>query len=191
MTSQPTLHTERLILRPFALTDAAEVQRLAGDRDIAATTLLIPHPYEDGMAEEWISTHKDEFQSGQQAVFAVVLAAEKRLVGAVGLDFNEQHCRAEMGYWIGKPYWGRGYCTEAARALLEYAFGQRGLNRVSAHHFANNPASGRVMRNIGMVHEGCLRQHVQKWNVFLDAELYAILKDEFPPVVSREKTLDR
>ncbi len=174
----------------MTLDDAAEVQQLAGDRDIAATTLLIPHPYEDGMAEEWISTHRDGFDSGRQVVFAIVLTTEKRLIGAIGLDFNQEHHRAEMGYWIGKPYWSQGYCTEAAEMLLRYGFSQLGLNRITAHHFASNAASGRVMRKIGMTHEGCLRQHCEKWGEFQDAELYAMLKDEFPPAASREKTLD-
>ena len=87
--------------------------------------------------------------------------------------------RAELGYWIGKPYWGQGYCTEAARATLDFGFEQLGLNRIFAHHFARNPASGRVMQKIGMTREGRLRQHVKKWDAFEDLELYGILKDHW------------
>jgi [ribosomal protein S5]-alanine N-acetyltransferase len=84
-----------------------------------------------------------------------------------------------LGYWIGKPYWGRGFCTEAARAVLRYAFTELGLNRVHAYHFHHNPASGRVLQKIGMTHEGLLRQHVKKWGQFIDNELYSILRSEF------------
>ena len=95
------------------------------------------------------------------------------------MALDQQHARAEMGYWIGKPYWNNGYCTEAAEAVLRYGFTELGLNRIYAHHFGRNPASGRVMEKIGMVYEGCLRQHVQRWGVFEDLKIYAILKSEY------------
>jgi RimJ/RimL family protein N-acetyltransferase len=178
MTLQPTLRSDRLVLRPFTLADAPDVQRLAGDRDIASTTLNIPHPYEDGMAETWIGGHQERFEKGEQVSFAVVLE-DGTLIGAMGLHVNQEFERAELGYWIGKPYWGRGYCTEAAKTVLHYGFETLGLNRIQARHLARNPASGRVMQKIGMRYEGYLRQHVNKWGIFEDIELYAILKSEY------------
>ena len=89
------------------------------------------------------------------------------------------HANAEMGYWIGKPYWNRGYGTEAAGGVLRYAFEQLGLNRVYAAHFRRNPASGRIMQKIGMTYEGCLRQHIKKWDTFEDMEYYGILRSEY------------
>jgi [ribosomal protein S5]-alanine N-acetyltransferase len=179
MTTQPMLQTQRLILRPFILTDAPEVQRLAGDRAVAATTGSIPHPYEDGMAGAWISKHPDAFEKGTCVTFAVELREDHVLIGAISfMDIRPEHGRAEIGYWIGKPYWGRGYATEAAAAMLDYAFGPLGLNRVMARHFHVNPASGRVMRKIGMRHEGCLRQHFHKWGEVMDEVLYGILRSE-------------
>ncbi len=87
--------------------------------------------------------------------------------------------RAELGYWIGEPFWNHGYCTEAARAFLDYAFGAVGLVRVHASHFSRNPASGRVMRKIGMKYEGCRRCHAKKWDKLEDLDLYGILKEEW------------
>ena len=176
---RPSLETERLVLRPFELSDATRVKLLAGDPDIAATTLSVPHPYEDGMAEKWIGSHQGLFEKGEQVVFAIALKSSGKLIGAIGLILKPEHEKAELGYWIGKPYWGRGYCTEAARAVLRYAFTKGGLNRVHAYHFHHNPASGRVMQKIGMKHEGRLRQHVKKQGQFVDNELYSILRSEF------------
>jgi len=181
MTSQPTLFSERLLLRPFTLADAPDVQRLAGDRAIAYTTQNIPHPYEDGMAETWIGSHREQFEKGQFVTFAIALG-DGTLIGAIGLHLHQAHERAELGYWIGKPYWGQGYCTEAAQAVLQYGFETLGLNRIHARHLTRNPASGRVMFKIGMRHEGSLRQHAKKWGVFEDIEVYGILRDEYVQV---------
>jgi RimJ/RimL family protein N-acetyltransferase len=179
MAERPELKTDRLLLRPFILADAPAVQRLAGDRDIASTTLSIPHPYEDGMAEQWINTLQEKFEQGEFVNFAVVLLADGALIGAIGLHINLAHENAELGFWIGKPYWGNGYCTEAARAVLHYGFTRLGLHRISARHLSRNPASARVMEKIGMQYEGCQRQRVKKWGVFEDVKMYAILKNEY------------
>lgn len=175
----PILETARLMLRPFGIQDAAEVQRLAGDRAIAAMTLNIPHPYEDGMAEEWISGHQDAFAREQGATFAVTRKADGSLVGAISLMGMVKGHQAELGYWIGKPYWNNGFCTEAGQAVLRYAFSKLGLVRVHAYHFTRNPASGRVMRKLGLRHEGCRRQHVRKWEQCEDLEMYGILRQEW------------
>ena len=179
MNQRPTLETERLVLRPFALLDSAEVQRLAGDRAIADTTTNIPHPYEDGMAEKWITTHQEAFNQGTGVTLAITLKPQGKLVGAISLmDMTKGH-QAELGYWIGKLYWGRGFCTEAGRAVLQFGFEVLGFNRIHSCHISRNPASGRVMQKLGMTHEGCRKQHVRKWDRFEDLELYGILKDDW------------
>lgn len=175
MQERPTIETERLILRPFTLADAPAVQRLAGERDIASTTLNIPHPYPDGAAEEWIASHPERFAKGEALELAIVSRADNALVGAIGLEINQRHAHAELGYWIGRPYWGQGYCTEAAAAVVRYAFETLGLHRVHACHFRRNPASGRVMQKIGMVYEGCQREHLLKWDAFEDVVRYGII----------------
>ena len=121
----PRLTTDRLVLRPFSLEDAKDVQRLAGDRDVAATT-NVPHPYEDGVAEKWIGGHEAAFRQGSRMVLAVTLRSGE-LVGAIGLSLDEKHRRGELGYWIGKAFWNNGYCTEAVRAVVRYGFEEHGL----------------------------------------------------------------
>lgn len=175
---QPTLETPRLRLRPFTLDDAPRVQALAGEWAVADTTLHIPHPYHDGAAEAWISLHAEHFEERAAAVFAITLRDGGALIGAIGLVIDLRHDHAELGYWLGVPYWGRGYCTEAAAEVLRFAFAELGLRRVFAHHFARNPASGSVLRKIGMRPEGRLRQHVKKWGLFEDLEQYGIVREE-------------
>jgi RimJ/RimL family protein N-acetyltransferase len=174
----PQLVTERLLIRGIALADAPRIQSLAGDRDVASTTLRIPHPYEDGMAEAWIATHPRLLEEGTSLPLAIVLAQTQDFIGVIGLDFNVPDDRAELGYWIGKPYWGRGYGTEAARAVVQYAFEELQLNKIVAHHFARNPASGRVMEKLGMKREGYLRRHIKKWGQFEDEVAYGLLREE-------------
>lgn len=170
MPQRPTLRTERLVLRPFHMGDCDRVAELCADRLIADTTLLIPHPYTLRDAEAWLATHQEAFDAGRSLNFAVTLGGE--LVGAVGLRLEPEHSRAEIGYWIGVPFWGRGVASEAARAVVEYGLGGAGLHRVYAYHFARNPASGRVLQRAGMVREGVQRGHIRKWDVFEDSVLY-------------------
>ena len=175
---QPVLETERLLLRPFEIADAADVQRLAGAKEVAATTLHIPHPYEDGMAEQWIGTHREAFESRRQAVFAIVVRDSRELCGAIGLGIAQAHTRAELGYWVGVPYWNKGYCSEAAAAVIAYGFDVLKLHRIAASHFASNPASGRVMQKIGMLYEGYRTAHIKRWDEYHDLVEYGILAGE-------------
>ncbi len=179
MDKQLILQTERLRLRPFSLDDALNVQKLAGDKNIAQTTLLIPHPYKDGDAEIWINTHKPMLGKGKSVTYAIVVKNTDDLIGAIGLTLSQEYDHAEMGYWIGAPFWGKGYCTEAARGILKYGFEELKLNRIFAHHMTNNPASGKVMEKIGMLYEGCCRQHVKRWGEYHDIKLYGILKSDY------------
>ena len=177
--TRPTLQTSRLILRPFELADASEVQKLAGAREIASTIENMPHPYEDGMAEKWIITHEEEFGKGRSLDLAIVVRETALLCGAIRLHINSNYNNTELGYWIGVPYWGRGYCTEAASKAIAYGFESLNLHRIYASHLTRNPASGRVMQKIGMICEGCLRQHIKHWGVYEDYAMYGILASEW------------
>jgi ribosomal-protein-alanine N-acetyltransferase len=178
MPEQPTLRTERLVLRPFATGDAPAVHDIVSDREIAYNTAHIPHPYPDGMAAEWIERTLGRWEAGESAVFAATLPDDGRLVAAIGLEVDPPHRRAELGYWVARPFWNGGYATEGSRAVIEFGFRVMGLHRVAAHHYCRNPASGRVMQKLGMTFEGRLRQHVLKWGVFEDIDMYGILAGE-------------
>ena len=179
MRSAPPLLTERLLLRSFTLEDAADLQRLVGEFDVASTLTNMPHPYEDGMAEEWIRSCYERFEKDEAINFAITLRTEKKLIGGIGLRLDQENESGELGYWIGTPYWNRGYATEAAKAVVAYSFKVLKLNRVHAKHFKRNTASGRVLEKIGMHYEGCFRQHVKKWDNFEDLMGYGMLKTDF------------
>lgn len=177
----PTIVTERLVLRPFTLGDAPTVQSLAGSREIADTTLNIPHPYPDGAAEKWITAHQDIYETTGSISWAITMNDSGEIIGCISLVVDRKYERAELGYWIAKSHWGQGYCTEAAKAVLSYGFRQINLNRVYAFYLSRNPASGKVMQKIGMRKEGEMRQHIKKWNCYEDLQYYGILNSEYKP----------
>lgn len=160
MTTQPILPTNRLMLRPFLLSDAPRVQLLAGDRRVSAMTVNIPYPYADGLAEPWINSHAASYQSGEAIIYAITLAHNDELIGTVSLT-QRTSADANLGYWIGVPYWGQGYCTEAAAALIEFGFKQCGIALIYARHLQSNPASGRVMLKNGFHHIRTLSLDIQ------------------------------
>ncbi len=174
------LQTERLALRAYALTDIPALVTLAGAREVAATTGRIPHPYSEADARDFIaSTQEDELRgTGLHLAIALRDSDGDTLCGGVGLRIEREHSRAELGYWIGLPYWGNGYATEAAKALVQYGFEILGLHRIFACHFNGNSASARVLRKVGMRHEGSQRAHIVKWGEFIDLEMYGMLASD-------------
>lgn len=170
------LRTERLFLRPYTRDDIPQFLPLISAREIAATTLRIPHPYSQADAEDQVRRSQESDDSIRLAIF---LKATSELIGGAGLRLELDHHRAELGYWIGVPYWGNGYATEAARAMVKYGFEEMKLHRIYATYYSNNPASGKVLRKLGMKPEGCLRGHIWKWDEYHDSEIYGMLKDEW------------
>lgn len=169
----PILRTSRLVLRPFEQSDAPRVQELAGAREVALNTLQIPHPYPDAVAEAWIGGHEEDPNNYSFAI------DDGQLAGAIGLRLTHDFDRAEAGYWVGKPFWGRGYATEALDAIIRFGFEELKLHRIYAGYFPRNAASGRVMEKNGMKFEGRLRQHVKKWDEYVDVVYYGILREEW------------
>ncbi|MBM7565481.1 GNAT family N-acetyltransferase [Paenibacillus sacheonensis] len=176
---QGTFQTDRLLLRPFNPQDAVEVQQLAGEYEVARTTLSLPHPYPDGAAESWIAFRTDAARHGHGYTFAITALAENQLMGCVSLNLTSEHKRAEIGYWLGSRYWGNGYATEAAGRIVRFGFEELHLNRIVGAAMTKNPASSAVLRKIGMHYEGCFKQHIRKWNVYEDVDYYGLTSADF------------
>ncbi len=179
MTCPQELRTARLLLRSLEHEDVPVVVRLAGAKDVAATTLNIPHPYEESDARNYLIKANEDFAAGHSIAFAVSILPGREICGAVGLKLSKAHSHAELGYWIGVPFWGKGYATEAALAVVAFGFESLRLRRIYAHYFSGNTGSKRVLEKIGMKHEGRARQHIRKWDKFIDIENYGVLSDEF------------
>lgn len=169
------LQTDRLTLRPYSEADIPELLPLIGTREVAATTLRIAHPYTEQDAKAFLELAKDP----DKLWLAIVLRSDGRQIGGMGLRIDQQHKHAELGYWLGVAYWGSGYATEAAREMVRYGFEDLDLHRIFATHFKHNPASGRILKKIGMRYEGCQREHLLKWAQFVDSEMYGILRPEW------------
>ncbi len=179
MTAPQALRTARLLLRSYDREDIPAIVRLAGAREIAATTINIPYPYAEEDAESFLTKASEEFRAGRAVIFGVAIPPGREPYGGVGLNIVGEHNHAELGYWIGVPYWGCGYATEAASAVVAFGFETLRLNRICAHCFAGNAASRRVLEKIGMRLEGRSREHVRKWDRFIDLENYGLLAAEY------------
>jgi RimJ/RimL family protein N-acetyltransferase len=140
--STPVLETERLVLRAPRLEDAKAVVTLAGDRRVAENTARIPHPYRLADADEWISS----VAGANKHSFLITLDGAP--IGACGLDLRDGPT-PELGYWLGAPYWGQGFATEAAQAVIDYAFEDLGHDALQAGARVSNPASRRVLEKCG------------------------------------------
>lgn len=181
---QPPITTGRLLLRRFELEDAGDVRRLAENRNLSKTTLNIPWPYGPGVAEKWIGTHARNWTFRTSASWAIIVAESQTLVGAITLTWMNRST-AELGYWIGEPYWGRGYCSEAAGALIQFAFAELGIKRLVAEHLRSNPASGRVMQKTGMRQVGSARRR-DRYRDKVDMDIFEIRKT--PPAAPESET---
>lgn len=148
------IETERLLLRPPRRSDADATALLAGNWDVARMTTRIPYPYTREDAVEWIETCLAP--DAQEMVFVITL--DDVLIGCCGLQLTSDDGTfidtAELGYWLGKPYWGNGYATEAGAALLRMAFEEMGLRHVTCGHFSDNLSSRRVIEKLGFAFVG-------------------------------------
>jgi RimJ/RimL family protein N-acetyltransferase len=145
------LKTERLLLRPFRPVDAEAVQTLCANWKVARMTTRIAHPYPEGAAALWIASHSEAGARDEEHTLCIERDGEP--IGAVGLRKTADRVY-EVGYWIGEPWWGRGYATEAAARLLRFAFRELGAARATSGHFLDNPASGRVLEKCGFAYTG-------------------------------------
>jgi ribosomal-protein-alanine N-acetyltransferase len=175
---QPVLETERLILRPLTRADSLRVAKLAGHRAVAQYTRL-PHPYPVELAFSFISGLETEWKKERAAVFAIVPKGEFELVGAAGLHPGRyDRTVAETGYWLGVPYHGQGYATEAARRVCDWGLSHWGLRRIHASTYSGNRASERVLEKLGFQREGVQRAGVIRFGTVHDIVLWGLLAGE-------------
>lgn len=174
-----TIETDRLRLRRPAAKDIPNIVEYANNPNVNRWTLNMPYPYEEKDAITWISMAIDGYEDQSHFIFAICPVPGDELIGGIGLRINRRFNHGELGFWIGEPFWNKGYMTEAAGRILKFGFGQRGLHKIYATHFLENTASAKVMMKNGMIKEGELVDHVRKDNRYLTLIQYRITKEEF------------
>lgn len=171
------LETERLVLRSFGLGDVDDVFAYARDPEWSRFLRVLPRPYLRDDAERFIARQL-LLDRATHPTWAVVL--DGVVIGGINLRHTPTHRLAEVGYSIARAHWGKGYCTEAVRAVLDAAFrADPELNRIQARADRENQASQRVMVKVGMTREGVLRQSRVERGEVIDEAWYAILRSEW------------
>jgi ribosomal-protein-alanine N-acetyltransferase len=169
---------EQIFLSEFCVSDKPALIEYLNDRDIYDRTLRIPFPYREQDADEWLAlVARTTAEQGRPVQFAI-RSGDAALIGGCGfmdLQVGKSH-RAEIGYWLARPFWGRGIMTAVVRQACLHAFQEFGVVKITARVFAHNPASGRVLAKCGFQEEGYLRKHYLKDNQFIDARLFALVR---------------
>ncbi len=147
-----TLHTDRLLLRPMEQADVAVVPALLNDWDVVRTLARVPYPYGLQDAQDWYDRQRKNFQeTGWPRNFIICLHAEAEsiVIGTIGLMVQGDRSDPELGYWLGRAYWGRGIMSEAAGRIVAHAFEDLGCARIHSGYYAGNAASGRILEKLG------------------------------------------
>jgi ribosomal-protein-alanine N-acetyltransferase len=169
----PILTTNRLILRPYEFGDIPRLIELLNEKAISETSPTIPYPYNEQLALEWMINQFIHCSTGRFYAFAVVLKNTKELIGSISLTLKPEK-QAEIGFWIGKPYWSKGYCSEAAKKVIAYVFEKLELELVYAECMHANEASSKVLKNLGMEFEKTVTTHIYRINQDLELDRYTI-----------------
>ena len=178
----PVLTTERLMLsRPVECDMQHIIHYLDSDKVYSENTANMPYPYKEADAEFLIHEVVDKgFENETDFVFAIRNKENGLIIGLIGIHhWDKANQKAEIGYWLGKEFWNKGYVTEAMAEVLAFGFKVLNLNKMFANFFPHNPASGRVMEKSGMKQEAVLKQEIYKNGKFLDFVRYSILKEDF------------
>jgi len=178
------LITKRLILRPLKDSDAKSIVENINDLDISKWLLVIPYPYKLKDAKEWIKKNKENWRKKgkDDYTFGIELKEEKKIIGGIGIHkINKFQGKADIGYWIGKKYWRKGYGSEALKAILDFAFKKLKLRRIEAGVFFGNPSSGKLLEKFGAKKEGLKRKSCKSKanNKIHDEFIYGLLKEDY------------
>ncbi len=166
-------------LRKVTKADAQSIYEYARDREISRYT-FIPHPYKREDALHFIKFTHQQMKKGKEYHLGVELKATDQIIGMIGImQISRKHRRAEVGYWLGKSYWGKGYAAEALRLMLRFGFEQLKLIRITAGVMHPNLTSARMLEKAGFTFEGRLRKNFMQHGRWLDELRYGILKEEY------------
>lgn len=179
MDTLPVIESKRLRLRMPAVKDIPRIIEFANHPKVAKLTLDIPHPYYEKDAVSWVNIANQGFEDKNHFVFAICGLTNDLFMGGIGLRLNRRFNHAELGFWIGEPFWNKGYVTEAAKQVLKFGFEKIELQKIFAVHLIDNPASGKVLAKNGMIKEGELVDHIRKDDNYLTLIQYRLTRNEY------------
>lgn len=174
----PTLRAADLQLRPLLAADAEQLVPLLRDPAVAEPYVLPRYPWSVATARAEIAAMPASFEASRRLDLGIVPVAEGRVVGEISLGFAPAHDRAEIGFWVGRPWWGRGYARASIGLLLDWAFAERRLHRVTARTLGDNQRAARLLDALGFRREGLLREHQYHWGRFRDVALWGLLASD-------------
>ncbi len=153
MTQFPELNTQRLKLRKIQMEDVPSLVKYANNRKISDNILNIPHPYQEPDAVFRIGYVFNGFKNKTRYVFAITLKDTREFIGEISLHIDANNNNAQLAYWIGEPFWGKGITTEATKGITKFGFAQLNLNAIYATCHIDNIASCKVLLNNGMIRD--------------------------------------
>lgn len=179
MNNFPKVETKRLFLTKLDTNDIPEIVKHASNKKISDVTHNIPFPYFEKDAIFWINSSIDSYKNGTKYTFAIRLKGDNKFIGKIGLSIDKMHSRAEIGYWLGEKYWNNGFMTEATKSIIKFGFKELGLKKFTSTYLRTNPASGIVMKNIGMTKEGELNNFILKNSEYHDLIFFGLTKEDY------------
>lgn len=180
----PNLYTRRLHLRKLSFKDIPYVKKYANNKTISDNILNIKLPYSIEDTISWMNSSLEGFKNKSRYSFAISFknSSNNEFIGVISLVVNKEHCLAQMAYWIGEPFWGKGITTEATEEVVKFGFEVLRLNKIYATCFEKNEISAKILRKCGMVKEGVLKKHYKPAGVYANLCHYGILFEEYSKI---------
>ncbi|MDR2720741.1 MAG: GNAT family N-acetyltransferase [Puniceicoccales bacterium] len=175
----PQLDTNRLLLRAMHAGDVSEIQYHINIKAVCYNLAYTPHPYTMEMAENWMRNINYCMEHGTCCYWSVCDRITDEFIGSIGVSIFREQDGGELHYWVGEKFWNKGYCTEAAKRVVEYIFEDLKLHRLQITHRKGNVASKKVIGKCGFVFEGDFRDELKRFGVYENVMHYSMLADEF------------
>ena len=178
------LETERLLLRELDDGDLDDLVRLADNLNVSRYLAVVPHPYLEEDGDWYITDCKKKAKQDPRKNFslAIIRKSDQQFLGCIGLSSVDYYTKsATLGYWLGEPYWRKGYMYEAVRRIIEFAFFELGLIRINVEAYTENVGSNALLEKVGATYEGLRRQYSRTKSTgdFMDAHIYGILRENY------------
>ena len=174
-----SLQTDRLLLRKYHGDDSSDIACLLKDKEVAATTMMLPYPCTEERSNELLQKYLKEDEEDKTWRWAITIQPTGDFIGGIKLAPNSAFNSAELGFWIGKRFWKQGYAFEAASTMVEFAFDKLHINRLEAHAMTENSGSLKLLKRLGFSQEGIHPELVVKWGEYKDVITFGYLRKNY------------